>query len=278
MQRLSGVRYEAIRPLLVAQPYIEDVRWHAGEKVDHDFTNFRSMYKSGRSLAVTQAIFIGADPEGSRTRWLDVTSSNNGRVIIHRSPRYHNEMFPWAEVLDYFGKQAIYCGLWDEFQQFVAENGHCEFYQPKDYLELAQLISGSELFIGNQSSPYAVAEGLKHNSIQETHDRNHDCIFERPNAKYIREDTIELITKDGKRVKLQAARRYFSCINATRPIPTGEGHHVKFDRTRQFAGAWYGVYATNNKREIRAIETNGKFGISEITKDDFEREMLNRNT
>jgi hypothetical protein len=36
-----------------------------------------------------------------------------------------------------------------------------EFLRTDNYLQLAQVIQGSLMFIGNQSSPYAVAEGLK---------------------------------------------------------------------------------------------------------------------
>lgn len=277
VKQFSGRAYDEMLPLLKLQPYLTDVRWHAGEPVDYDFTNFRTMYKPSRSLAMTQAVYIGADPGGSQTKWLHVPNvSKNGRVIVHRSPRYHNELFPWAEVVEYFGRKVLYCGLWDEFMEFVSENGHCEFYQPRDYLELAELIAGADLFIGNQSSPYAVAEGLKVNSIQETSERNPDCMFNRPNAKFIQGDVIELIEAKGKRVRLQSPQHYFHSINATRPVPIGEARHVKFELTKQFAGAWSGIYATNNKREIRALRANAQYGVGEITKERYEAERMGK--
>ena len=65
------------------------------------------------------------------------------------------------------------------------ENTKEVIYTPtKNFLEVAQLIAGSKLFIGNQSAPYAVAEGLKHNSILEVTLPSPDCIYERDNGRY----------------------------------------------------------------------------------------------
>jgi ADP-heptose:LPS heptosyltransferase len=36
-----------------------------------------------------------------------------------------------------------------------------EWVRVRDFLELAELIAGCKLFIGNQSFPYSLAEGLK---------------------------------------------------------------------------------------------------------------------
>ena len=53
-----------------------------------------------------------------------------------------------------------------------------------DFLEVGQIIAGSKLFIGNQSAAYTVAEGLKHNLIQETSPRIPSSYFNRSNARY----------------------------------------------------------------------------------------------
>ncbi len=41
--------------------------------------------------------------------------------------------------------------------------------QVSDFLQLAQLIAGSRLFIGNQSLPFAIAEALKVNRLLEVY-------------------------------------------------------------------------------------------------------------
>ena len=52
-------------------------------------------------------------------------------------------------------------------------------------IDLFELISGCELFIGNQSFPYSLAEGIKKPAIQETDFEGvPNCVFERDNAYF----------------------------------------------------------------------------------------------
>ena len=51
---------------------------------------------------------------------------------------------------------AIFIGTDDEYESF----GHGEHVRAADALELAATISGASIFVGNQSLPYAIAEGL----------------------------------------------------------------------------------------------------------------------
>jgi hypothetical protein len=46
-------------------------------------------------------------------------------------------------------------------------------------------IKGCDTFIGNQSSPMAIAEGLKHKAIQECCLYAYDCIYNRNNKRNI---------------------------------------------------------------------------------------------
>jgi hypothetical protein len=59
-------------------------------------------------------------------------------------------------------------------------------------LAVAQLIAGSSLFIGNQSSSNACAEGLKHPLIQETSLTYPDCVYVRPGAQHVAEGRVVL--------------------------------------------------------------------------------------
>jgi hypothetical protein len=46
-------------------------------------------------------------------------------------------------------------------------------------LQIARVIAGSRLFVGNQSCPAAIAEGLKHSMILEVYRDLPNCCFER---------------------------------------------------------------------------------------------------
>jgi ADP-heptose:LPS heptosyltransferase len=63
----------------------------------------------------------------------------------------------------------------------------------KNLLELAELISGSDLFIGNQSSPGWLAMAMGHPIIQESHASIHDSMVPRRNAQYVVDGRIRII-------------------------------------------------------------------------------------
>ena len=52
-------------------------------------------------------------------------------------------------------------GLKSEFEDLKKSITHLEYYNCKDFLELAQIIKACKLFIGNECFAYSVAEGLK---------------------------------------------------------------------------------------------------------------------
>ena len=48
-----------------------------------------------------------------------------------------------------------------EYDDLKKQIPNLEFYEPKDFLEIAQIIKSSKFFIGNQSVCYPIAEALK---------------------------------------------------------------------------------------------------------------------
>lgn len=95
-----------------------------------------------------------------------------------------------------YRENIVFIGLESEWKDFIKlyqpKALQVWFFKPENLLEAAEIIAGSELFIGNQSCCYAIAEGLKHNTVQETDIRCPDCIFTRANAQYVPGDTYSL--------------------------------------------------------------------------------------
>lgn len=182
-------------PLFLKQPYIREYRvakpgeyadWHSGEfraKGLHSVS--QTLFQSHLNWLI-QAKGIGQDYKSDKP-WLTVDPSpkTKDRVVIARSERYRNPYFNWKAVVDKYGDKILFIGLPHEHQEFCASYGAVEHLPTKDYLEVAEAIKGSLLFIGNQSSPMAVAEGLKHHSIQETCLFIVDCVYKRDNAQYV---------------------------------------------------------------------------------------------
>jgi hypothetical protein len=119
-------------------------------------------------------------------QWLKVTPKPVAEVVISRSNRYKNPWFPWKKIIQKYKKKAVFVGIPEEYKLFCKRlnNREIPHHKTKDLLELAEVIAGSQLFIGNQSAPYSIAEGLKVNCIQETSCRIPACIFPREGARY----------------------------------------------------------------------------------------------
>lgn len=205
-KELTRERYEAMAALLLEQPYILGVSEHKGQKVTHDFTGFRKFYvrKPGTNLATIQAHYLNASLAiDTRTPWLKVHNPiQHGRAVFARSLRYHNKdwtSYIWPQALDRY-PDAIFIGLEEDHEAFERAFGRVQFERTLDLYHCARLIAGSSIFIGNQSAPYAVAEGLKVNSIQETHETVRDVLFPRPNGYFVtdRRQWEKLYRKEDK--------------------------------------------------------------------------------
>lgn len=184
-ESLRGARYEALAPLLLAQPYIDSVAWaDAPPQTPYDFSTFRHDHIPGQNLAQWQSRHVGVTI--SEAPWLlaKPSSRSAGRVIFARSQRYHNPHFPWDKALVRF-KDPLFVGLPSEYMAFQTKWGKpIENYQAANLLELAELIAGCSLFVGNQSCPFWIAAGLGVNLTQETWPQDANSIIERPNARY----------------------------------------------------------------------------------------------
>ena len=82
------------------------------------------------------------------------------------------------------GGKMIFVGTKKEHKQFINEIGNIDYYETNNLYNLAMIINGSLIFIGNQSCPYSIAEAMKKNTIQETSVNIPNCIFERNNALF----------------------------------------------------------------------------------------------
>jgi hypothetical protein len=185
--KMTPERAAVLRPLLEAQDYVGKVV-HGDNSNDRfiDFSTFRNgglIY--GVNLMTLQSDWVkaGASPEP----WLTVSPSARarGRVVCHRSPRYQNPYFRWDLLGEALGTKMLFVGLPHEAEALRRETGvEAEYVETRDYLELAELIAGADLFIGNQSSPMALAIGLGVPFIQELCMWTPDCVYPRRQGYY----------------------------------------------------------------------------------------------
>ena len=113
--------------------------------------------------------------------WIyDIDRIEHVDVIIARSARYHNSFIDFKELLSAIPDKSTiaFVGLEDEFDEFkkMFPDKEIWFTWVENLLQLAELIAGCKLFIGNQSTPYAIAEGLKVSRLQETCEYVPNCL------------------------------------------------------------------------------------------------------
>jgi hypothetical protein len=187
-ESMRGKRFDSIKPLLAAHPFIKSVTYNPNPcESDFDFSCFRQDYRPGENLARWQARFAGID-ELDESPWIVARKSpeSKGRVVIARSPRYHNSTFPWRKIVTQYGSKLLFVGLPDEHTVFEREfNCRVQYKRTENMKYLADLIAGADLFIGNQSSPAWVAMGLGQNLVMEVWPEAPNSMVQRQNARFI---------------------------------------------------------------------------------------------
>lgn len=173
---LNRYAFEMLKPLLLAQSYINSVEEFKGQKVAVDLDELYSKE-------------IATKPNGSIQRWaglawpdmqadtdlewirvqlpLFTTKHNHGdarvsnKIIINRTSRWQNGLIHYWFLKEY-KDQLIFAGLADEHQAFCAAwELDIPLLKVHDFLELAIAIKSCRYFIGNQSFCFALAEAMK---------------------------------------------------------------------------------------------------------------------
>jgi len=163
-------------PLLASQEYINHCGILSNETIDINLDDFR---KSGISLSQGDiarwcSYLLGVTPELHKP-WLKVPAETTyqNSIVIARSERYRNPLIDYSFLNKY--DDLVFIGVRSEYDDIKKSIPKIKWKTVDSFLHLAQLIAGCKFFIGNQSFPYSVAEGLKVPRILEI------CFFE-PNV------------------------------------------------------------------------------------------------
>jgi len=189
--KLTEKSIESIKELLEFQDYIKEVRLWDGEVVDFNLDKFRHHNKYNNLADAHLAAFAVSFEERDKA-WLKVPSmiadDESRDVIIARSCRYHGNYTFWETFDRDMIEKATYLGFEKEFEYFKYTYPHFEGVPRREVqsvLEMAQVIAGADLFIGNQGLPHALAEALKKPLINEVFRPYPAAVFHREDAKYV---------------------------------------------------------------------------------------------
>jgi hypothetical protein len=187
----------SLRSLLILQPYIDEVIFCPDGRppaaADHDLNGFRDHGRPGRNLADMHLATHGLGPEPRQAQWLVVDRpASETEVVFARTARCCNENFAWRKVWETYRRVAGFLGTVHEHEEFCRSVGAVPLVPTANLLDVARVIAGSRLFVGNQSCPAAIAEGLKHPMILEVYPALPNCCFERLGRINAWEGDVEL--------------------------------------------------------------------------------------
>lgn len=176
---LDRIKFEAIMPLLEAQNYIKQIKvWNKEiNNINIDFDLCRYKFSKKTNLCHKILDIFNVDVTELNTPWLTCNPKKVAKVVINRTFRYRNKNMDYTAIKEYF-KDAVFIGQPDEYMDFVNRFGRLDYYPTKNLLEAAEIIAGSEFFIGNQSVCMAISIGLGHTNFQEYYPQCADCIFD----------------------------------------------------------------------------------------------------
>jgi hypothetical protein len=197
--RFTFQDYENLKPLLNRQSYINQVgTWTPGTpEPDVDLDQYRGVLYRTFEGNILEAYHKTFDmPFAKRdydTAWLEADTIETRPIVITRSRRYRppNGEAGWRNLIASadFENTAVFVGTAAEHQDFVSTFGvNVEYRAVQDFLELASIINGAELFVGNQGFAYSLAIGLGKSTILEINklvpQHMNECYFPRPDSQY----------------------------------------------------------------------------------------------
>jgi hypothetical protein len=169
--RLTQNDFNYMKSFMEAQEYVTkfDVMTPQTE-ITHNLDRFRPVFVGhpGNYIDIYATVFGIDDMDTLRnTPWLTVPQPKPipGRpIVINRTERWipaqpGPQWAEWTKMELY--KEAVFVGLPHEYEKFKQDIGwDIPYYECKTMLDLAEVIAGSENFIGNQSQALALAIGL----------------------------------------------------------------------------------------------------------------------
>lgn len=160
------------KKLLEVQPYIKKViyyRLQAKEwkkvKVDYDLDKFREQPFHKFTILECHAMAFGIENKIDFTApWLfNIEKHYVNDIIINDTGklRWEGVTVDWNHLLGFY-ERCCFIGLDIEYKNFIRDRKmELGRYYIEDAYDFASAILGSKLYIGNQSTGLAIAEGLK---------------------------------------------------------------------------------------------------------------------
>jgi len=153
--------FNLLIPLLKKQTYFNKVKKHENENIDINLDLFRELPWNNTFNSPRWYFHIAGEQADLSEPYMHVENhpTIKNRIVIQRTFRHRNIYINYNFLKNY--EDPLFVGIKEEYNDLKNQVPNLEFYNPKDFLEIAQIIKSSKFFIGNQSVCYPIAEALK---------------------------------------------------------------------------------------------------------------------
>ena len=158
---LNDKVFKMLEPLIKNQNYINKIERFSGQNIDVDFDLIRELPINVLFDNTKYAFVITGSQPDLTSKYLEADDHKNIRdqVVIQRTFRYRNQFINYEFLNNY--KNLLFVGVKEEFDDLKKTVKNLEFYDCKDFLEMASLIKSARFTLGNSSLAFPIAEGLK---------------------------------------------------------------------------------------------------------------------
>ena len=172
-----------LAPLLNSQQYINRTQVYTNQEVHLNLSLFREsgLELDKGNIARWNFYTSGIHADLSKP-WINVQPDKEFAdcIVLARSSRYNNPLINYSFLAD--RDRVVFVGVKQEYDDMKKNIPNLYWHKVNNFLELAKVIGGSKLFIGNQSFPFSVAEGLKTVRLLEVYHRVPNVIPEGENG------------------------------------------------------------------------------------------------
>jgi len=181
--------YEDIRPFLLTQSYIHDVRIHDGTTCDINLSIWRSNidYHNDSWHTIFKRTY---NIEWSKTQWFKIQGNKDytNTVFVSTSPnRWWSEPFNCSALVNTLGPDVRFLASEkSNYDHFVSKTGiELPLVNTSNFTEMVSAIQGCKLFIGTLSAPLAIADALHKKRIALQQDDSDGRIASNTNSSFI---------------------------------------------------------------------------------------------
>ena len=173
---MNETMFKMAYPLLKTCDFIQDILPFNNQKIDYDFDKFRKL-NFNLAAGDIKKWYLYAYPElreyfasyddldmpdifgrfnQNKTDFKGIDEIQEC-IVINRTSRYQNPFIDYR-ILDKCDSRILFVGVEQEFNEFQKIIPSVTYIKVDNFLQMAQLIYQSYLFIGNQSMAFAIAE------------------------------------------------------------------------------------------------------------------------